>query len=104
MIESETRFYMSSEGQRSRRHLDKKFWSKKLNYNTICPYGSICTELQIPVLNLQPSNHKSTDLPNGTVNRFEIGSLHLKGMNGVWICYDRKLPEVDVISHNLIYL
>ena len=34
----------------------------------------------------------------------DLQSNALKGMNSVWIWYDRKLPEVDLIPHNSIWL
>ena len=47
---------------------------------------------------------KQNDYEDATQHKFLTIIITLKGMNAVWICYDRKLPEVDVMPHSSICL
>ena len=56
----------------------------------------------LPDIRERPATQQGQSKPSE-----QQGMVHifiLKGMNAVWICYDRKLPEVDVIPNNLICL
>ena len=44
------------------------------------------------------------EIENKIMIIFQTVTIILKGINAVWMCYDQKLPEVDVIPHYSICL